>query len=94
MGGDERRRDSVSGVSLTHDHTEEPRVTHEATATEEDKLRVRWDVIVTVVAWLVGGLLAYGALDARIRVLESQYLGTADDIREIKSDIKQLLRRP
>ena len=64
--------------------------------TTHSDFKLRWDVIVTVCAWLVGGMLAYGALDARIRVLEAQYEGVAQDLREIKSDIKLLLtqRRP
>ena len=55
-------------------------------------VRVRWDVIATVVAWLVGGLLAYASLDGRIKVLETKYERVADDIKEIKSDIKLILQ--
>lgn len=60
---------------------------------DDDNLRVRWDVIATVVAWLIGGLLAYGALDARIQVLEDRYLRLSSDVSEIKTDVKTLLRR-
>lgn len=56
------------------------------------RISVRWDVIVTVVAWLVGGLLAYGSLDGRIRVLEAQMQGVAIDLKEIKGDLKLLIR--
>jgi hypothetical protein len=59
----------------------------------DDRLRVRWDVIVTVVMWMVGGLLAYGALDARIRVLEDRYLRMSLDLSEIKADVKTLIQR-
>ena len=57
------------------------------------RIRLSWPTIVTVVAWLVGGMLAYGALDGRIRVLEDRYLRMSTDIHEIKSDVKILLRR-
>lgn len=55
--------------------------------------KVRWDVIATVTAWLIGGLLAYGSLDARIKVLEDRYDRLTSDIREIKADVKVLLQR-
>ena len=60
---------------------------------DDGQLKVRWDVIATVVAWLVGGLLAYGSLDARIRVLEDRYDRIQSDVREIKADVKVLLQR-
>ena len=31
-------------------------------------LVIRWDVLATVGAWLIGGMLAYGTLNARISV--------------------------
>lgn len=58
----------------------------------DGKVSVRWDVVVTVVAWLVGGMLAYSSLDGRIRVLEAQMQGVALDIKEIKGDLKTILR--
>lgn len=58
----------------------------------DGRINVRWDVIVTVVAWLVGGLLAYGSLDGRIRVLEAQMQGVAIDLKEIKGDLKLIVR--
>lgn len=60
---------------------------------QNGRIKVRWEVIATVAAWLVGGLLAYGALDARISVLEDRYLRMQSDLSEIKSDVKALLRR-
>ena len=57
------------------------------------RIRVRWEVVATVVAWLVGGLLAYGALDGRIAVLEDRYLRMQVDLTEIKADVKVLIRR-
>lgn len=58
----------------------------------KERYRISWEVIVTVVAWLVGGMLAYGSLDARIQVLEDRYNRISIDMLEIKTDIKTLLR--
>jgi hypothetical protein len=60
---------------------------------EPQRFKVSWEVVVTVVAWLVGGMLAYGTLDARIRVLEDRYLRMSSDLIEIKTDVKALLRQ-
>ena len=57
------------------------------------RIKVSWEVIVTVIAWLIGGVLAYGSLDARISVLEDRNLRMQTDLSEIKADVKQLLRR-
>lgn len=57
------------------------------------RIRLSWAQVVTVVAWLVGGLMAYGALDARIRVLEDRFLRLTADISEVKTDVKTLLQR-
>ncbi len=53
------------------------------------RLKVNWQ---TVIGWVVAALLAYGAVEARVRVLEFQQGLLAEDVREIKSDIKTLLR--
>lgn len=58
----------------------------------DGSLKIRWDVVVTVVAWLVTVMLAYGALDGRIRVLEDRNSRIDGDIREIKADVKSLLQ--
>lgn len=60
---------------------------------QNGRIRVSWTVIVTVVGWLVCGMLAYGALDGRIGILEDRYLRISSDINEMKADLKQLLRR-
>lgn len=49
--------------------------------------RVNWQ---TVIGWLVAALLAYGAVEARVRVLEDRYDRIVDDLREIKGDVKAL----
>lgn len=61
--------------------------------TEDGTYKLRWDVIATVIAWLVGGMLAYSSLDARISILEDRSIRVSQDLAEIKSDVKLLLRR-
>jgi|TARA_R110002110_G_scaffold344363_3_gene554328 hypothetical protein len=56
-------------------------------------LVIRWDVLATVGAWLIGGMLAYGTLNARISVLEQGYESTHKALAEITGDVKELLQR-
>lgn len=42
--------------------------------------------------YLVAGLLAYGAIQSRIAVLEVEYEQIARDVAEIKGDVKTLIR--
>lgn len=42
-------------------------------------------------AYLIAGLLAYGAIQSRIAVLEVRYEQMARDVAEIKSDVKTLI---
>ena len=56
-------------------------------------ISIRWDVMATVGAWLVGGMLAYGTLNARVSVLERGYETTHEVLAEITSDVKELLQR-
>lgn len=44
----------------------------------------------TVLGWVVAVLLAYGAVEARVRVLEDRYERIREDLGEIKSDLKAL----
>ena len=56
--------------------------------------RINWQTAITVVVtWLVTAMLAYGAIDARLQVLEDRYERVVDDLREIKADVKALLKR-
>lgn len=61
---------------------------------EDGSYKLRWDVIATIVAWLVGGMLAYSSLDARIAILEDRSIRVSQDLAEIKADVKALLQRP
>ena len=46
----------------------------------------------TIIGWAGAALLAYGAVEARVRVLEDRYERIVNDISEIKSDVKTLIR--
>lgn len=46
----------------------------------------------TVITWITAVILAYGAVEARVRVLEDRYERMRSDLSEIKSDVKELLR--
>lgn len=58
------------------------------------RLRLSWQFAIQVGVWIVSIMLAYGALNERISVLEYKYDRIQQDIAEIKGDVKQLLRRP
>jgi len=60
---------------------------------QSGQIRVRWEIIVVVVGWVVSMVLAYSAVDARVRILEDRYERLFSDVREIKGDVKQLLER-
>lgn len=46
----------------------------------------------TGIAWLVAVMLAYGAVDARVKVLEDRYERIREDLSEIKGDLKAIRR--
>jgi hypothetical protein len=50
-------------------------------------------LVLTVIGWIVAVLLAYGAVNVRVAVLETKYDRLTQDIGEIKSDVKTLLQR-
>ena len=60
--------------------------------------KVNWQAaIVVLVTWFASALLAYGAVDARVKVLEASYERLLQDMREIKSDVREVrdyVRRP
>lgn len=65
-----------------------------------DTLHIRWPVVLTVVGYIVAIVVAYKSLDAtngiqdnRLQNLEYNQRLMVDDVREIKTDIKQLLRQ-
>jgi len=56
--------------------------------------RVPTGVVMQIIGWVVGVLLAYGAVNARVSVLESTQKTMSEDIHELKTDVKTLLQRP
>ena len=54
-------------------------------------IRINWQsALVVLVGWLVSAVLAYGAVDARVRVLEASYQMLLHDMREIKTDVREV----
>lgn len=54
---------------------------------------VIWNAFVLILAALIGYFSAYSALNARVAVLEAQFVTLHGDIQEIKIDVKTLLER-
>jgi hypothetical protein len=52
--------------------------------------RIKWE---TVLGWLIAALLAYGAVDRRVAILETKYDIVQDQLRDIQKDVKELLKR-
>lgn len=62
--------------------------------TKGGKLRVSPGLVVQIIAYVIALMLTYTALDTRVTRLEVKGDRTAEDIGEIKRDIKELLARP
>jgi hypothetical protein len=62
------------------------------------RMTINWQSLIAFLAiWLVSAILAFGAVDARVKVLESSYERLLQDMRDIKSDVREVrdvLRRP
>lgn len=56
------------------------------------RIKISSTLAIQVVTWLVAALLTYGAVNARVAVLESRVDSLKSDVSEIKNDVKQLLR--
>lgn len=57
------------------------------------RIKLTWPQIVVIVSWIVTVLLAYGAVDSRLRLLEDRYERLFSDVSEIKADVKTILQR-
>jgi hypothetical protein len=55
------------------------------------RFRIKWEM---VIGWVVAAFLAYAAAVSRVAVLESKYETVEQQLREMRADIKELLRRP
>lgn len=58
------------------------------------KGRVGLGVVVQIVVYVITIVLAYSALDKRISSNEMKYDRIAEDVKEIKADVKKLVIRP
>ena len=63
---------------------------HEAASSA--RVKTWWQLIAQVGVWVVLVLLAYGELNTRLQVLEVKYDRIAEDISEMRADVKALLR--
>lgn len=59
-----------------------------------EKTKISQTVAFQVIGWITAILLTYGAMNARVSVLEDRVDRLASDVQEIKQDVKTLLRRP
>ena len=63
-------------------------------STEQNgRVRIGWDVARQLVIWVAAVLLAYGAMNVRVAVLETRVDTMRTDIAEIKADVKALLQQ-
>lgn len=61
-------------------------------AASSARVKTWWQLIAQVGVWVVLVLLAYGELNTRLQVLEVRYDRIAEDIAEMRADVKALLR--
>ena len=45
-----------------------------------------------VIGWIVAAVIAWAAVEARVRVLEVRFDRVAEDVAEMRSDVKTLIR--
>ena len=56
------------------------------------KVKIDPTLAVQAVVWVVGVLLAYGAINADVAVLQTKYDLMMTDVQEIKVDLRELLQ--
>lgn len=59
----------------------------------EPKVTLPSGMAVQIVTWIVAALLTYGAINARVSVLEDRVNGMKETVAEIRGDVKTLLQR-
>ena len=45
-----------------------------------------------IIGWIVAAVIAWAAVEARVRVLEVRFDRVAEDVAEMRSDVKTLIR--
>lgn len=58
------------------------------------RIRVDPSVAMQVIAWIVGVLLVYGAVNTRVSVLETKYDGLKEQLNVINLKLDRLVERP
>lgn len=58
-----------------------------------ERVNVSWSILQTLAVWLVSGLVAWSVVQSRVAVLEDRVQLLIEDVREMRSDIKILIRR-
>lgn len=59
----------------------------------EQRAKVTWGMAAQIAAWLIGVLLAYGTISARVAVLESRVNGTDARMERIENKLDRVLDR-
>lgn len=57
------------------------------------RLRLSWTAAAQLIGWLVATLLAYGAINSRVAVLESRQHALDSRIERIENKIDRILER-
>lgn len=53
--------------------------------------KIRLDLVMQIVAWVVGVMVVYGALNARVSVLETKYDGVKEQLSLINLKLDRLM---
>ena len=81
----------MTGLGLSADEDAPPRRRREDV--DETGMRVKWSVVVQIVAWIVLAVGIYTAVIQRVTVVETRVDSLRSDVIEMKADIKTLLTR-
>lgn len=67
-------------------------MTPQQTTSVNSKTSIALPIVIQVIFWIIAAMATYGAVNARVAVVESKVDQFKDDVREMKMDIKELLR--
>lgn len=57
-------------------------------------IRVRWSIVVQIIAYVLGLFVAYNAMNARLTTLETNRANDISRMERIESKLDRLLERP